>query len=73
MPTERPRIQVTLDKDTNAMLLALAAHKECSVSAAASNLIMEALELHEDMLSSKLINKRMKEHKKWISHEDAWS
>ena len=73
MPTQRPRIQVTLDKETNAMILALAANKECSVSSAASHLIMEALELHEDMLSSKLISKRMKEHKKWISHEDAWS
>lgn len=73
MPTERPRIQVTLDKDTNAMLIALAESKECSVSAAASNLIMEALELHEDMALSKLADKRLKETKKWISHEEAWS
>ncbi len=73
MPTERPRIQVTLDKDTNAMLLELAAYKECSVSAAASNLIMEALELQEDMALSKLGDKRLKETKKWISHEEVWS
>ncbi len=73
MPTQRPRIQVTLDKETNAILIALAESKECSVSAVASNLIMEALELHEDMALSKLADKRLKETKKWISHEEVWS
>ena len=73
MPTQRPRIQVTLDKDANSMLLALAAHKECSVSAAASHLIIEALELHEDVALSKWGDKRLKETKKWISHEEIWS
>jgi hypothetical protein len=73
MPTDRPRIQVTLDKDTNAMLAAFAAHKECSLSAAASKLIEEALELQEDMALSTWGDKRLKETKEWISHDEVWS
>lgn len=73
MPTERPRIQVTLDSQTSALLATFADIQERSLSSAAADLIKEALELHEDMALSKLADKRLRENKKWISHEEVWS
>ncbi|MEQ1789971.1 MAG: hypothetical protein ABL857_05950 [Rickettsiales bacterium] len=73
MPTERPRIQVTLDTQTNSLLAAFAGVQERSISSTAADLIKEALELHEDVAFSKLADKRLKETKEWVSHEKAWS
>ena len=73
MPTENPRIQVTLDAQTRGILVNFAIQQEQSVSITAANLIREALELHEDLALSKLADSRLKTTKKWISHEEAWS
>lgn len=73
MPTQRPRVQVTLDTQTGALLAAFADMQDVSVSSAAADLIKEALELHEDMALSKWGDKRLREAKKWVSHEEAWS
>lgn len=72
MPTERPRVQVTLDNDTNALLSILADQNEQSISATAADLIREALELHEDIALSKLSDERISETTKWHNHDDAW-
>ena len=73
MPTERPRIQVTLDSDTNGLLATLAEKQDQSVSATAAKLIRDALELHEDMLFSDISNKRVAEDDgKRVSHDNAW-
>ncbi len=73
MTTERPRIQVTLDADTNALLASFALQSERSLSSSAAVLIREALELHEDALLAKHADRRMKQTKRWVSHKDAWA
>lgn len=73
MPTERPRIQVTLDDDTNGLLSALANKQNRSVSALAADLIRKALELQEDLFFSELTNQRISEDNgKYYTHEEAW-
>ena len=72
MPTENPRIQVTLDVQTSALLASMAQGQSRSISATAADLIREALELHEDMNLSGIADERLKENKNWISHEKAW-
>lgn len=37
------------------------------------DLIEELLELYEDLIWSKLADKRLRETTKWISHEEAWN
>ena len=73
MPTDRPRIQVTLDNDTNGLLATLAKKQDQSVSATAATLIRDALELHEDMLFSDISNGRIAaDDGERVSHDDAW-
>lgn len=72
MSTENPRIQVMLDTETNGLLANYAAQHQRSISATAAELIREALELHEDILLSKLADERFAATKKWINHDDAW-
>lgn len=72
MPTQNPRIQVMLDNKTNDLLVNFAGHMNLSISSAASSLIREALEIHEDMVMSKHADKRFMTTKKWVSHEEAW-
>lgn len=74
MPTDKPRVQVTLDEESNGLLASLAMKHNKSVSATAADLIREALEMHEDLYLSTVTNKRIAEEsdKKSISHDDAW-
>ena len=73
MPTERPRIQVTLDEQSNGLLSTLAKQSHLSKSAIAADLIREALELREDMALSDVSNKRIAEDSgKHYSHDKAW-
>lgn len=74
MPTERPRIQVTLDDDTSGLLSTLADKYNKSVSSTAADLIRKALELNEDLYLSEISNKRIAEDNgERSSHEEAWS
>lgn len=72
MPTERPRIQVTLDDHSNGLLSILANQQHLSKSTLAADLIREALELREDAALSTLADTRLKQAKRWVSHTDAW-
>ncbi len=73
MPTEKPRIQVTLNKDTDGMLSLLAKRQDKSKSAMAGELIEEAMELHEDAYWIRLIKEREgKKGKKIKYSEDIW-
>ncbi len=73
MPTELPRVQVTLDSDTNGLLTLLAEKYDKSVSATAADLIRKALELNEDAYLADISNQRMsKDNGKRFSHEEAW-
>ena len=74
MPTDKPRVQVTLDEESNGLLAMLAMKHNKSVSATAADLIREALEMHEDLYLSTITNKRIVENtdNKTIAHDDAW-
>jgi len=72
MPTDRPRIQVTLDDQTSAALNAFAATQDRSLSSCAADLIREALALHEDALLSRLGDQRLQTTQEWIAHDTAW-
>ena len=73
MPTDKPRIQVILDAETNGLLASLADEKNRSVSVTAADLIREALELHEDRIFSDISNQRIEsDNGKRYSHEEAW-
>jgi hypothetical protein len=72
MPTENPRVNITFDKDNLAVLASFAKNREMSLSAAAKDLILKALELEEDEYYSKLAEIREKNTKKWLSHDNAW-
>ena len=72
MPTENPRIQVTLDDMTLELLKKLAKIQDKSNSSCAASLIKEALELYEDKVLSRLADERIENHEEWVSHEEVW-
>ena len=73
MPTQKPRIQVTLDSVSNGLLASMAEDYHTSKSAIAADLIREALELREDRALSDLSNRRLAEDDGTrLLHHDAW-
>lgn len=74
MPTDKPRVQVTLDEESNGLLAMLASKHNKSVSATAADLIREALETHEDLYLSRVTNERIANNSDQgtTSHDDAW-
>lgn len=73
MPTEKPRIQVTLDSETNGILARLAKEHELSKSNLAADLIRHALELREDLYLSNLAEERDTNKTKWTKNTgDIW-
>lgn len=72
MATLHPRINITFDAPTAQLLTQLAHQKHRSVSSLARELIMEALERHEDIALSALADIRESQKQKRIKHEDAW-
>ena len=54
MPTNNPRVNVTLDPATNETLLRIAKEENKSVSSVIKELTLEALELREDLYLSKI-------------------
>ena len=61
MPTKNPRIQVTLDSETNKHIASIAKEDGASASKVAAQLIKEALELREDAYLSEVSNRRIAE------------
>ncbi len=76
MPTKNPRFNVTFSKETADLISSLAKQKGKSISFIAKELILEALERHEDMALSAIADSRERdvENKpgKRVSHKDAW-
>lgn len=66
------RLLVSLDQDTLNEITELAHYNNTSSSKIARQLITTSLELQEDKLFSKIADKRIKDTKKWVNHEDAW-
>jgi predicted DNA-binding protein len=72
MPTQNPRINITLESEFNLILANLAKREAKSISAMAKELILDALERREDLYFSKLGEDRLKSTKKTYSHAAAW-
>ena len=72
MPTENPRIQVTLDKETHAILTEMAARHDMSKSAMAKKLMKDAMRYDEDYHMSMIALERDTEDAVWISHDEFW-
>ena len=73
MPTDKPRIQVTLTEDIDGILSHVAKTKGKSKSAIAADLIQEALEIQEDRAFAALAEKRERENETWLNHDDVWT
>ena len=72
MPTKNPRLNVVLTKAVLQALADIAKNEDKSLSVVAQELIVEALDRHEDMLLSGLAMKREQKTRKTVSHEKAW-
>jgi predicted DNA-binding protein len=72
MPTKNPRINVTFEESTIALLSSLAHQEHKSVASLVRELALEALEMREDYYLSKVAEKSDIHGAKTYSHEDAW-
>lgn len=72
MPTQNPRINITLEDSTAKLLNQLALHEHKSVASIAKELILEALERREDRVLSALATSRDMPKAKRVKHKDAW-
>lgn len=72
MPTQNPRINITLNKEFLDVISKLAARDHMSVSAKTKEMVMKGLEMDEDIYFSKLAEDVERRTTHWVSHEDAW-
>jgi hypothetical protein len=74
MPTANPRLNVTFQPETAALLARLAKREGKSVASLTKELVLDALDRREDIALSLLAERREKEQKgkKFYSHEEAW-
>jgi hypothetical protein len=72
MPTKNPRLNVVLSKAVLQALTEIAANEDKSLSVVAQELIVEALDRHEDLLLSGIAMRREQTSKRTISHDKAW-
>ena len=73
MPTTKTRINISLPSEIEEILSLLAKRDEVPVATKALELLKEALELEEDKLDSAIFEARMKNVKKWYSHQEVWN
>ncbi|HEV2916470.1 MAG TPA: DUF6290 family protein [Candidatus Babeliales bacterium] len=72
MPTKNPRINITIEPETQKLLSVLAHQEQRSVSSLATELILEALERREDIGLSTIAQERDTEEMEIVSHDDIW-
>ena len=72
MSTTKPRVNVAFDDDVVKVIKQLAKQNHVSVSKFTSSLVLEALEMREDLLLSRLSDSRLTPNPKVIGHKDAW-
>ncbi len=75
MPAKNPRISVILEPSVYQKVRLLAQKEGVSLSSKARDLIIEALEIHEDIYLTDLAEER---EKSWnrslcLSHEEVWA
>lgn len=73
MSTINPRIHITTDADTRALLQKLARRDDTSLASKAEEYLRIGLELAEDIELADLATERMKlSRAKYVSHKDVW-
>lgn len=72
MPTSKKRIYITLPKETEEALYAVAKEDDVPAATKASELIKLALEIFEDDALISITEKRDTPDQVFRSHEDAW-
>ena len=74
MATNKPRVNVVLDKRLYDLIKQLSEDEDASVSSVVKNLVEEALELREDIALGELAKEREKTFSKprALSHGKAW-
>ena len=72
MPTNNPRINITLEPSTLDLVTLLAEQEHKSISSLSKELILEALERREDKFLSAIAESRDAKKSKKIKHDDAW-
>jgi hypothetical protein len=72
MPTQNPRINITVDESIASLLASLADQEHTSISNITKELVLEALERREDIALSAIANIRDTKQAKRIKHSDVW-
>ena len=72
MPTIKPRINISVSKDTNQFLKMLAKRDRVPTATRARQLLEMALEIEEDFVLGKLATERDIKGAKLIPHQQAW-
>jgi predicted DNA-binding protein len=72
MPTLKKRISIVVNEKTYEILRQMSSDKEKSLSKTSLDLIEKALEDQEDAYFSRVVDKRLSQKFKKISHEKAW-
>jgi len=74
MATNKPRVNVVLDKNEYEILKQVSKEENSSISSFARDLIKEALELREDIALTKFAGEREKTlgKLKMLSHKEVW-
>ena len=75
MPTSNPRLNITFQPETAALLSHLAKREQKSVASLTKELVLDALERREDVSLSLLAERREREQKgkKIYTHAQAWN
>ena len=69
---KNPRINITVEESTAALLSQIASHEHKSISSLAKELVMEALDRREDRILSAISESRDVANAKTVKHDDAW-
>ncbi len=72
MSTKNPRINVTFEAPTVALLTDLADHEHKSIAGLVRELALEALEMREDLYLSRIAQKLDQPGVETYSHNEAW-
>ncbi|KKW35765.1 hypothetical protein A2852_00515 [Candidatus Adlerbacteria bacterium RIFCSPHIGHO2_01_FULL_54_23] len=70
MATAKTRINISVKKDTERMLKALAKRDQKPLASKVVDLVEEALELEEDRMLSAIADERLKGKVRWIKDSD---
>jgi len=72
MPTNKPRVNVSFEDSTVDILSQIAKSRDQSIASLVRELVLEALDMHEDYHLSKLADERDRKGVKTFTHEEVW-